>query len=185
MPVGLGVAGGYTPSWSSLDRLVARWGLPKTSVRREHVAAMLWPSYVVGMELPGRRALFWSLDMHLYGRADAHGGAQMTYRATVVRSEPQLEFIELEAELTCRNAVLASARMRAFVRPDPPVALRAPVEALLSRSIRPGGKVGVVIGGTRGLGAAIVQGLALQGCDVLATYQRSVREAHEISSESG
>jgi NAD(P)-dependent dehydrogenase (short-subunit alcohol dehydrogenase family) len=47
------------------------------------------------------------------------------------------------------------------------------------------GKVALVIGGSRGLGAAISQTLALQGCSVLVNYLHSKVEAEEVKASLG
>lgn len=45
------------------------------------------------------------------------------------------------------------------------------------------GKVAIVTGGTRGIGAEIVRTLARQGADVALNYRKSAAEAEEISKE--
>jgi len=44
-------------------------------------------------------------------------------------------------------------------------------------------KAAIVTGGTRGIGRAIVLGLAKEGCDVAFTYLKSCREAEELAAE--
>jgi len=45
------------------------------------------------------------------------------------------------------------------------------------------GKVAIVTGGTRGIGAEIVRTLAKQGCDVALNYRKSADEAKEMVAE--
>lgn len=179
MKDGTEIGGVYAPSVLELERLIERWRASDKGVDDGAWVALLWCSYLVGMELPGKRALFWSADM----RIEPQGyGAQLPfgYRARVLRSHAQLEYVDIEAELSAAESTVASARLRAFVRRDSPVSEPAALERLLPKSARLDGKLAVVIGGSRGLGAAIVQALAMQGCTVLATYRDSAADAERV-----
>ncbi len=178
---GLEARGLYAPSAPDLERLIDRWQVSNRGVASYGWAALLWCSYLVGMELPGLRALFWSLDLRIHLQ---NSGPQVpfAYRATVARSNKQLEYVDVEAELSAAEGPFASAKLRAFVRRESPSSNPAALERLLPRSARLCGKVAVVIGGSRGLGAAIVQALALQGCAVLATYRESVADAERVKT---
>ena len=112
--VGTAVSGSYAPAEPAFDRLIERWELGRRGVGREQLAALLWSSYLVGMELPGRRALFWSLDLRF--EPDVPSGAAFAYAATVTRADEQLEFVEVAADLSSRGEPWAHATMRAFVR---------------------------------------------------------------------
>lgn len=52
-----------------LDQLVARFKLAERGIDRDQVAALAWCSYLVGMELPGRRALFSGVDIAFAARS--------------------------------------------------------------------------------------------------------------------
>ena len=176
---GLEARGLYAPSLPDLERLIDRWQVASRGVAGDGWAALLWCSYLVGMELPGLRALFWSLDLRIH----LHNfGARVpfAYRAKVAGSNRKLEYVDIEAELCAADAPVASAKLRAFVRRESPSSNPAAVERLLPRSARLCGNVAVVICGSRVLGAAIVQALALQGCAVLATYRESVADAERV-----
>jgi NAD(P)-dependent dehydrogenase (short-subunit alcohol dehydrogenase family) len=176
---GLEIRGSYIPSVPDLARLIDRWQVADKGVAGEAWVALLWCSYLVGMELPGRRALFWSLDMQIHPQ---HASSRLPfgYCARVVRSNVQLEYADIEAQLSTAEGPVATAKLRAFVRRDSPASDPAALELLLPRSQRLCGKIAVVIGGSRGLGAAIVQALAMQGCTVLATYRESVADAERV-----
>jgi len=68
----------------------------------------------------------------------------------------------------------------AQVRQDvPPLTLQM-VESVLPRSEALVGKLGLVIGASRGLGAALCLSLASQGCTVLASFHKSGAEAQRL-----
>jgi NAD(P)-dependent dehydrogenase (short-subunit alcohol dehydrogenase family) len=54
------------------------------------------------------------------------------------------------------------------------------IEALVPRSSVLEGKVALIVGASRGLGAAITRALALQGCAVWASFARCEAEANEL-----
>jgi NAD(P)-dependent dehydrogenase (short-subunit alcohol dehydrogenase family) len=163
-------------------QLVERWGLFNKGVSVGQLAALLWSSYLVGMELPGRRALFWTLEMSFHPSSPAHQApeAPIEFSATAMRSDRQLEFVEVAADLSRQGAPVARARIRAFVRRASPESSVRTLQAILPRSDRLRGKVALVVGGSRGLGASIVQALALQGYHVMGTYRRSAEEAGRV-----
>jgi FkbH-like protein len=176
---GTGVGGSYAPRRPSFDRLLERWNLGSQGLGRDRLAALLWSSYLVGMELPGKRALFWSLDVRF--SPDVPGGEAFSYSANVERADVNLEFVDVAAELAADGAPWANARLRAFVRPEP-LSVVAPAEPAPAGTQVGRGMVAVVIGGSRGLGAALVQALAMQGYAVLATYWKSREDAERVAS---
>ncbi len=176
---GLEVSGSYAPSLPDLERLIDRWRLFHKGMSSDAWAALLWVSYLVGMELPGRRALFWSADVQIHAR-DSGSPAPYAYRARIVRPNVELEYVDIEAELSAVDGLVATAKLRAFVRAESPTSDASLLEALLPQSARLRGKLAIVIGGSRGLGSAIVQALASQGCSVLASYRESVADAERV-----
>jgi NAD(P)-dependent dehydrogenase (short-subunit alcohol dehydrogenase family)/acyl dehydratase len=179
--VGLGVRGVYAPSSPDLDRLIERWQVSDKGVDDRAWIALLWCSYLIGMELPGRRALFWSADIRIEPRASGPS-PPFRYRAQIVRSNAQLEYVDIEAGLSTAERPVATATLRAFVRRESPACDPAALELVLPRSARLSGKLAVVIGGSRGLGAALAQALATQGCTVVASYRESAADAERVKA---
>lgn len=172
LPEGLVVEGGYRVD--GLAALTARLGLDGGPLPVDHVAALLWTSYLVGMEVPGRQALFSRLTLDLLGPPTT---AEGTYRARVRRADPRFRLVELAARLWSAGVPVASAVIEAFVRsPVPPVGV-APAVATLPRL---DGRVAVVVGASRGLGAALALALAHLGCAVVGCYRDSPAAAHEV-----
>jgi hypothetical protein len=131
------------------------------------------------MELPGQRALIWSVDMRIAPRASI-ARPPFEYRAKVLRSNPHLDYVDIEVELSSAEHPVAAAALRAFIRRESPASDASALERLLPRSAKLAGKVAIIIGGSRALGAAIVQAPAMQGCTVLATYRDSVADAERV-----
>ncbi|MCJ2099410.1 SDR family NAD(P)-dependent oxidoreductase [Methylobacterium sp. E-046] len=137
------------------------------------VAALGGLSTLVGMFVPGLHSILSKIDVSF---ADGAEGSSLAY--AVRRFQPMLQSVTIEA----RGPGL-TARVEGFVRP-PPVeqeSLRT-----LATSVRPGEFSGVsalIIGGSRGLGAATAKLLAAGGGDVCITYASDAREAEAIAGE--
>ncbi len=133
--------------------------------------ALRYVSWIAGMRLPGPGALITGLHIAFAaGVADRPGA--LTYRAAVVEREPGLGEVTVAGVLADRVGQVAAFTFQA--RP-PGGGSRAPrfdrrdcraLERRLPASSALAGRVAVVVGASRGLGAAIACGLALQGCNV-------------------
>jgi NAD(P)-dependent dehydrogenase (short-subunit alcohol dehydrogenase family) len=99
--------------------------------------------------------------------------------------DERLDLLHMTGTLASCDRLYATAEIRAFVRPDSPRSSIDGITALLPRSQKLKGKVALVIGGSRGLGAAISQALVLQGCTVLVTYHHSRTEAEQMRESLG
>lgn len=171
------VSGTYAPSWPALAALLDRTGCRQSFIDPVHMAVLLWSSYLVGMELPGRRALFGSLAVELH----AHGAplAPFDYEARVVGTTPRGEH-RIAAKITAQGRPIADVTITALTRDEAVTVDAAVIRDRIGASQALAGKVAVISGASRGLGAAIAQALALQGATVIATYQKSHAEAEAI-----
>lgn len=179
---GLADVGRYAPAWGRLRALAHRLGLPEKGIATSQIAALLWSSYFVGMKLPGRRALFWRVTMQFESVGDG-GSGEFAYEASLQSFDQRFGLAKLEARLFHGDAAFAKGELWSFVRPDVSVARSGAVAAGMQPSAVFQGKVALVIGASRGLGAAITQAMALQGCTVLANFLKSKAEA-ELLRES-
>jgi NAD(P)-dependent dehydrogenase (short-subunit alcohol dehydrogenase family) len=155
---GLTVSGAYACNAAALAILAARWG----GVDRFLAAVLCWAGYLVGMELPGESALFSRLVLRFHGTARCRGA--MTYHASVVSVDSRFGMIGTDVSLLAGASTLASGRYWSYVRPPVPE-----VEEIDSTGVRPdslAGRVAVVLGSSRGLGAAIQRALDLRGASV-------------------
>ncbi|MDQ6673243.1 MAG: SDR family NAD(P)-dependent oxidoreductase [Chloroflexota bacterium] len=176
---GLQATGTYTPDWSLARGLMERFHLRENGVGALQVAALLWSSYMVGMELPGRTALFARLSLR-FQPSGAPVGGPLTYVARVRTIDRRSLLVTADVQLAVSETPWAVGEASALVRQDVPGPSLAAIEALLPRSEALQGKVGLIIGASRGLGAALSQAFASQGCTVMASYYKTAAEAERL-----
>ncbi|WP_437650992.1 SDR family NAD(P)-dependent oxidoreductase [Sorangium sp. So ce362] len=181
---GQALDGAYAPRWAELLALWEQLRLGERGVDAQQAAALAWTSYLVGMELPGRRSLFSRLEAELETSA-VTGDAALRYRAEVKSVEPQFGLVQLRAAVSTSAGVMARMSLSAFVRPEAPPVSVAAMARLLPDSRALTGKVALVIGGSRGLGAALVHALSRQGCTVYFGYLQSRNEAEAVAASLG
>ncbi|HYN08997.1 MAG TPA: SDR family NAD(P)-dependent oxidoreductase [Vicinamibacterales bacterium] len=174
---GRAVTGTWAFDRDAYDRLRDRWQLQEKGGDERHQAALLLASYVVGMEMPGRQALFSRLTLDFDPGAVSTGG-EFEYRLEVVLYQPVVKLLIMRVEFRLGAQRFASGEIRAFVR-EPIEMSDADAEALPAGDALQG-KVACVVGGSRGLGAAISAALARQGCRVHVNFAKSLEEAERL-----
>jgi len=173
------VAGDYMPPAPEMEQLIERWQLHDKGITPAQIAALAWTSYVVGMEVPGKQAAYSRLEMSLTAEQPATG-APYSYTVELVRKDQRFNLLRLAAQLRVGETVVADAQIAAFLRADSRACSIDVLDSRLAASRKLAGRVALVIGGSRGLGAALVAALASQGCTVLLNYSRSQREAEVL-----
>ncbi len=155
---GLKISGVYTCNAAALAAVAARWGIKD----RLLATVLAWSSYLVGMELPGETGLFSRLAMHFHSTAPCP--VTMVYRASVKNVDSRFGQIETDVSLGTGVSTIASGQCWAYVRPPVPE-----VDEIDSNGVRPdslAGRAAVVLGSSRGLGAAMKRALELRGAAV-------------------
>lgn len=175
--VGRSAEGRYGPPQIDLAELYSKLGLDKSWLRPQHVAALMWSSYLIGMELPGKRALFSRVRVEFEDVAET--SSPFDYAVEISAVSPVGE-LTIEGTLSSGGDTWAQVELAAHVREDVPPITVAAVERLAGRSEYLKGKVAVVTGGSRGLGAALVYALALQGCAVVLNFARNRSLAEQV-----
>lgn len=173
---GLEISGVYACNTAALMTLAARWG----GVDRRLAALLCWSSFLVGMELPGESALFSKLALYFHG-LDPFPSA-MGYRAAVASVDSKFGQVVMDVSLLNGDSTFASGQCCSFIRPPIPE-----VEKIGSAGVRPdslAGKAAVLVGSSRGLGAAIKQALELRGADVFG-MARSANASEPSRTEVG
>jgi NAD(P)-dependent dehydrogenase (short-subunit alcohol dehydrogenase family) len=177
LPIGHRASGKYSPSDPHFSELIAKLALNKSWLAGSHVAALLWASYLIGMELPGKRALFSRLRIEFGDcpRIDFPFG----YDAEVTAVSPVGE-LSIQGTLSSAGKIWAKVELAAHVREDVPAITLESVERVVARGRSLQGKVALVTGASRGLGSALVHALALQGCTVVLNFARNVTLAERV-----
>ena len=176
------IEGTYVPKATAAAELAARFGLTERGVGAAHLAALLWSSYLIGMELPGERALFSRLTLQVDNEAGSRGGA-LQYAANVEGFDERFNLVRIHGALRVGSALFATAEMSAFIRDDAPAPSAQAMRELLPPSRRLQDRIALVTGASRGFGARLSLALALQGCTVLVNFLRSAENAAALADE--
>ncbi len=165
MVPGLVISGQYACDPDALRIVTQRWGADPFLTR-----VFCWSSYLTGMELPGESALFSKLSLHFDSLA--RGYAKWEYRASVGAIDPRFGQIRLDVSLSAGTASVASGSCWSFIRPALPeeeenYSAGAGTGSLAGRTV-------VVIGASRGLGAAMKHALELRGAIVYSLARSGV-----------
>ncbi|MEU5547491.1 ACP S-malonyltransferase [Streptomyces sioyaensis] len=189
---GLTSEGPYTPDWQQLGSLVERFGLTGRGVGSSEAAALAWTSHLVGTRIPGTAALFRDLSVE-FSRQDQDQeqdpgqdipAGDPEGRAEVTGVDRELRMVRLDGELTMPR-LTAHAELQALVRQDPSEPSAELVARLSSPHRSLEGKVALVVGGSRGLGASLALALLHQGCTVYLGFHRSAAAADRMRAGLG
>ena len=173
---GLEISGVYACNSVALDALVARCG----GVNRPLATLLCWSSYLVGMELPGESALFSKLVLNLYGTDPC--ADPMLYHASVASVDSRFGQVAIDVSLLKNGSTIASGHCFSFVRQPVPELEEIDLAGVRSDSLA--GRTAVLVGSSRGLGAAIKQALELRGAAVYG-MARSARVGELSWTEVG
>lgn len=177
LTVGYRTSGRYAACEPDLSVLCAHAGLHETWAKDRAVSALLWASYLIGMELPGKRALFSRLRIDFVPSASP--SSPFDYQAEI-QAISEVGELGIEASLSSGGKVWAKAQLGAHIREDLPSANTATIERMVGRSEALAGTVALVTGGSRGLGAALVRALALHGSTVVLNFVKRQVEAENV-----
>ena len=146
-----------------------------------HARVLGLSSYLVGMELPGLRSLFTRLSL-TFAR-DLHDPADLLYRARITRFDRHFRILDVHLEIATPDGdFVAAGEVRSYVRFSPIVTSPERLASHLSpQSHRLAGRVVLVCGGSRGLGAELTTALAMAGCHVYASFHRDRAAAQELA----
>jgi NAD(P)-dependent dehydrogenase (short-subunit alcohol dehydrogenase family) len=177
---GFAVTGPYGPG-AALDALCDRWPNATRLLGRLPLTCLIWCSFVAGMELPGRDCLLNSVSLRLHPVEPAEP-LELSYRAEVADFDSRFGLLTSTAWLGGGAATVADATLETLVhRPVPGTSSDRLVE-LLPRSDRLRGHTSVIVGGSRGLGAALALALASQGGRVLVGHRGAPDDLAELAA---
>ena len=138
-------------------------------------------SYLVGMELPGKHSLFTGLKIHFL--RESFEAPNVDFRLQVVRFLPELRMLDLQLNVMDSDGQpLATAEISAYV-PFSPSTVNVDAMAVWLEQHRSAlrGQVALICGGSRGLGADLVAGLALCGCQVYVASRTESVELQDLA----
>jgi NAD(P)-dependent dehydrogenase (short-subunit alcohol dehydrogenase family) len=157
--------GSWRPDADALATLGDRFDV--SALTTGQVAALLWSSYLVGMEVPGRRALYSMVKLAFEAGGPADGA--LSFDATVRASDERFGLVRMAVRL----GDFATGEIRAFVRERAAVVDDDPADDTLA------GRTALVVGASRGLGAQIARALVRRGATVYASHRAGSEEAVE------
>ena len=176
---GFTIDGDYAPSSEALRAILLRLGIQAKGIGMIHIASLMWCSYLVGMEMPGRPALFSKLSLK-FAAPEKSAGTRLSYKAKVAAFDERFDLIRISADLSSDEVAVASADLKSFVRQNSLIASNAAIESAMPRSEALNGKVALIVGASRKLGASLAQFLSLQGSTVVVNYHKSRAEAERL-----
>jgi NAD(P)-dependent dehydrogenase (short-subunit alcohol dehydrogenase family) len=165
---------GRTPL--ALDTGAATAGFPHAvrALGAVVVAELLALTRIVGMECPGLHSVFGGLELQ---RSAEPGPLAIDWRVTNANLKYSVVAVAV-------HGARFEGKLATFYRPAPQ---DGPTVEQVSRAVRPGefaGQRALVVGGSRGLGEAIVRCLAAGGADVCLTYHRGAADAERIIADT-
>ncbi len=175
---GLALSGSYRPDPAACAALWNRLGVDPTQWGSLPLASLLWSSYLAGMELPGERALYSRLAIRFEPTAGLNEMGAVTWNARI-HSRNALNLLRIEFQLSVGGRLAATGELGVLLRP--PSVTGSKESFAVSDELA--GRVALVTGASRGLGAAITRALALRGAHVLASFQQSRAEAEALRDE--
>ena len=179
---GLRVSGRYHCDPTAVVHLCKRWAV---SAPASLVQTLLWGSYFTGMDLPGRSALFFRLSLDFSGhQANDDTCEVLDYEAVITKVDPRLSQVRCQATLKDTTRQVIKAECISFIRPSLDNLGNSATELSQPLSNDLAGKVALVIGGNRGLGAEIARCLVSHGCTVVST-SRSPGAQNGVTTFSG
>jgi NAD(P)-dependent dehydrogenase (short-subunit alcohol dehydrogenase family) len=195
LPLGHCLRGAYTPS-PELAEVALRFGAQRLD--RALLDGLAWASYVVGMEIPGVHALFAGLTLAVAGSASPDRPAAR--HAITLRSyDERAGRLVLDGALCDRaGGPRCVATIDAFdlapvpaldpgalglQRPDASAQARSGADH--ARAPETGRGAVVVIGASRGFGAALTLALLARGFEVHGVYLSAADSAAELSRLAG
>jgi NAD(P)-dependent dehydrogenase (short-subunit alcohol dehydrogenase family) len=184
LPTGFRFDGFYGPKAEDVDAILARLGaVAESGVSGADAAILMAVSYIVGMEAPGERALLCAFRLTLSG-APTSSARPLVYRAKVEASDSRFGLVRFTTTFSLDDACLAVADVSAFVRDESKSLDAALLRARSSPSDSLAGKTAIVVGGSRGLGAALSLALADQGCTVGLTFAKTADAARCVAASA-
>jgi NAD(P)-dependent dehydrogenase (short-subunit alcohol dehydrogenase family) len=165
----------YGPNLSAAQDLQTHFGLNVAQFPAEQLNALLWSSYYIGMEVPGKQALFTDFEFS-FRPADGE-----TFRLCDLKADFDRQYNRVT--ISGRGSGISSFQLNAFSRPMP---VEYPIESVRKQvpaSLKLKGKTVFISGACRGFGAVLSKVFALQGANLALNYRSGQKEARFLQDE--
>lgn len=180
---GLKTSGLYSPAQPYFQQLLSRLNLLSTGVSSRQAAIMLCCSYIIGMRIPGLQALFTELSLEFLPHVDETPLGVLSYEAELANFDSRYNLASLNVSFIVGDRLVAKGRLNSTLRKKSVDLDSNKLEKYLDTAPDLSGRVGVVIGGSRGLGRAISYALAKNGCTTYVNYSVSDEEAALLKTQ--
>lgn len=162
---------------AGLRVLLGQWG---HGVPEPLLLPLSWASWFTGMVVPGREALL----SQIVAPGLSDGDGVLSWSATLTRDDLRFGSVVTSTSITAGDAQ-GRVDIESFRRSPAPRPTRSRTESLLPRSTRLSGRHVLVVGGSRGIGAALSAALVSQGATVHVGYARSDEQVVALRAEFG
>ncbi len=171
----------YSIAPDALPALQASFGVGPRGMPLEQLTALLWASYHVGMEMPGRQALFSELKMEFADTADEREDIEIALGTASF--DERFNRYTVAGNGSGNGSGIASLSITAYRRP-------LPVDFTLQDFSRFDGpapplqsKIVFISGAARGFGAALARSCFLAGAKLALNYRGDPRLALALRDE--
>lgn len=172
----------YELNTKALNQLKNLFGLLPQQIPIPQLTALLWASYFVGMECPGRRALFSQFTFDFLENSDFR-----TFEVINLKSLHHKIFDLIEISGMVRG--LCSLKLSAYRIPEMVDYPITQVVSSIGKSRKLKGKNIFISGSSRGFGSVLSKALALQGATILLNCRKindpALQTEREINSTGG
>lgn len=159
----------------AIDRLLPLAGLAPGQIPHAQILFLLWSSYFVGMQVPGRQALYSELTAGFDADTEFPSASRID----------EIQFDERFNRIVASGQFSDTARFQigAFARPLP---VNTALDDIRAYPLVPdlfAGRTAIISGGTRGFGEALAKAILLQGGKAAANFRASTDDAERLTRE--
>jgi NAD(P)-dependent dehydrogenase (short-subunit alcohol dehydrogenase family) len=170
----------YSICLEDLSRLLPKLCLQPAQLPLNQLNALMGSSYLVGMEIPGRQALYFDFEFVFEAIPAEENSAEFQFRNVSAELDARFNRVSVSG----RGAGIRSFSLSAFQRPN---RVRYPIEDIqraVHNSEALKNKVAFISGATRGFGAVLARMFAMQDASVFINYRSGRNEADAIALEA-
>jgi NAD(P)-dependent dehydrogenase (short-subunit alcohol dehydrogenase family) len=168
--IGTTFRGSYGPPRAAYLQLMEAFDLDRLRIGDALLITLLFSSYATGMELPGERGASASLTAEI---ATVGVSPPFEFELVYSRLDERFNMVGTTFRLVSDAGVLASGTIGSVARPARTVVNR-PGDGSFPEQFQ--GKTALIIGASRGLGAAMALHLAAAGCRAIANFSRGAED---------